>query len=53
MTEGDNTDDARTHRRQPSSDLRRLDRLVGTWELSGDVQGRVTYEWMEGGFFLI
>jgi hypothetical protein len=37
----------------PASDLRALDRLVGTWELSGDVGGRVTYEWMEGGFFLI
>ena len=39
--------------REPSPDIKRLDRLVGTWELSGDVGGRVTYEWMEGGFFLI
>ena len=39
--------------REPSSDLKALDRLVGTWELSGDVGGTVTYEWMEGGFFLI
>jgi hypothetical protein len=39
--------------REPSPDLRRLGRLVGTWELSGDVGGTVTYEWMEGGFFLI
>jgi len=38
---------------EPSPALRRLDRLVGTWELSGDVGGRVTYEWMEGGFFLL
>lgn len=41
---------------QPSnthSDLKRLDRLVGTWTISGDAQGVVTYEWMEGGFFLI
>ena len=30
--------------REPSPDLRRLGRLVGTWELSGDVGGRVTYE---------
>ena len=30
-----------------------VDRLVGTWALSGDVWGTVTYEWMEGGFFLI
>jgi hypothetical protein len=27
--------------------------LVGTWEISGGAQGRATYEWMEGGFFLI
>ncbi len=38
---------------EPSPALRRLERLVGTWELSGDVGGRVTYEWMEGGFFLL
>jgi hypothetical protein len=38
---------------EPASDLRSLDRLVGTWELSGDVEGTVKYEWMEGGFFLI
>jgi hypothetical protein len=38
---------------EPSPDLRRLGRLVGIWELSGDVGGRVSYEWMEGGFFLI
>jgi hypothetical protein len=25
-------------------------RLVGTWEISGDVRGKVTYEWMDGGF---
>lgn len=37
----------------PNPDLRRLDRLVGTWAMSGDVTGTVTYEWMEGGFFLI
>jgi hypothetical protein len=37
----------------PSPDLKRLGRLVGTWAMSGDVQGTVTYEWMEGSFFLI
>ncbi len=37
----------------PSAALRRLDRLVGTWAMSGEVQGTVRYEWMEGGFFLI
>jgi hypothetical protein len=43
---------------KPNSDLKSLDRLVGTWKVSdpsgsGSVSGRVTYEWMEGGFFLI
>ena len=28
--------------------------LVGEWEVSGDVRGTVSYEWMEGGgFFLL
>ncbi len=39
---------------EPSPDLKGLgDRLVGTWEMSGGAQGKVTFEWMEGGFFLI
>lgn len=38
---------------EPDEELRRLDRLVGTWEVSGGAQGRVTYEWMGGGFFLL
>jgi hypothetical protein len=37
----------------PNPDLRSLDRLVGTWNVAGpDISGQVTYEWMEGGFFL-
>jgi hypothetical protein len=48
-------DDTQAHQQppEPNPDLRSLDRLVGTWEMSGEVQGRVSYEWMEGGFFLI
>jgi hypothetical protein len=38
---------------QPNPDLKNLDILVGTWEMSGDVDGQVTFEWMAGGFFLI
>ena len=38
---------------EPSPALRKLDKLVGTWEVSGGVQGQVTYEWMEGGSFLL
>lgn len=38
----------------PNPDLKSLDRLVGTWRVAGpDIDGQVTYEWMEGGFFLI
>ena len=37
----------------PSPDLKGLDKLVGTWKLSGEAVGRITYEWLEGGFFLI
>jgi hypothetical protein len=38
---------------EPNSDLRSLDKLVGTWKLSGDVEGQIKFEWAEGGFFLI
>jgi hypothetical protein len=38
----------------PHPALRRLDLLVGTWEISGSlVHGRLRFEWMEGGFYLI
>ena len=49
------TDDATTTQQPPtpSPDLKSLDRLVGTWKVAGGAQGQVTYEWMEGGFFLI
>ena len=38
---------------EPNPDLRSLDRLVSTREMSGEVRGKVTYEWLEGGFFLL
>ena len=42
----------------PNPDLKNLDRLVGTWEISdpsgkGGISGQVSYEWVEGGFFLL
>lgn len=37
----------------PNPDLKSLERLVGTWKESGGIEGEITYEWMEGGFFLI
>jgi hypothetical protein len=38
---------------QPSAALQALDRLVGTWKLTGGVEGTVRYEWMPGRFFLL
>ena len=37
----------------PNPDLASFERLVGTWSFSGEVGGTTTYEWMEGGFFLL
>jgi len=44
----------------PNPALRRLDPLVGVWQLTGrtlgaakdDIFGRTTFEWLPGGFFL-
>ncbi|MFD6948490.1 hypothetical protein A6A08_18770 [Nocardiopsis sp. TSRI0078] len=44
------------HTQQSARDdaaLTALDRLVGTWKVTGGAEGTVTYRWMEGGFFLI
>ncbi|GAA1721448.1 hypothetical protein [Nonomuraea bangladeshensis] len=37
---------------RPSAELKALDRLVGTWAVTGGAEGTVRYEWMPGGFFL-
>lgn len=33
--------------------LKSLERLVGTWKLTGDATGRTWFEWMKGGRFLL
>jgi len=33
--------------------LKALDKLVGTWKVSGETAGTLTYDWMDGGFFLV
>jgi hypothetical protein len=38
---------------KPNPDLKSLERLVGTWEVSGGIRGTQTFEWAEGGFFLV
>ena len=37
----------------PAQDMQRLDRLVGTWNVTGEAEGQVRFEWMPGGFFLL
>ncbi len=37
----------------PSDIVRALDRLVGTWTVTGGATGTVSYEWMPGGYFLL
>jgi hypothetical protein len=52
MTDSNNTQYQPTP--TPNPDLKSLDRLVGTWQVSGpDISGQIRYEWMEGGFFLM
>lgn len=39
---------------EPYPALRQLDPLVGNWGVTGSfLQGAVSFEWMEGGFFLV
>lgn len=46
---------------KPSPAMKRLERLVGTWHIKGrtpesngnNILGRMTCEWMSGGFFLM
>lgn len=44
----------------PDPDIARLGALVGTWSIEGrefdsdaEIRGRVRFEWLEGGFFLV
>ena len=38
---------------EPSSQMAALDRLVGTWTVTGEAEGTVRYESMPGRFFLL
>lgn len=51
MTQDNIQDSAEPH--QPHPGLRSLEKLVGTWNISGGAQGQITYEWLEGGYFLM
>jgi hypothetical protein len=58
----DDTNSAQAHdqRPQPNLALKSLDVMVGTWNVKGresgpddEIHGQVTFERMEGGFFLV
>jgi hypothetical protein len=53
MTKNDSTTQTFQQLPKPNPDLKSLDKLVGTWKLSGGLHGQIIFEWMEGGFFLI
>jgi hypothetical protein len=38
---------------EPSDAMVALDRLVGTWTVTGGAEGTVRYEWMPGQFFML
>jgi hypothetical protein len=38
---------------KPNADLKAFDRLIGTWKQSGELAGKVIYEWAQGGYFLL
>lgn len=47
----DTTED--TQVAQPDEQVKALERLIGSWRVSGGAEGTVTYRRLEGGFFLI
>ncbi len=53
MHEGPESTDRPGAPPSPDPRLRTLDPLVGRWTITGDAGGETTYEWMEGGFFLL
>jgi hypothetical protein len=39
---------------QPNSTLKTLEPLLGTWKASGGfIEGNVSFEWLNGGYFLV
>ncbi|NDL55568.1 hypothetical protein [Phytoactinopolyspora mesophila] len=44
--------DADNQQPTPDADVRALDRLVGTWKVSGEAEGTISFGWLPGGFFL-
>jgi Protein of unknown function (DUF1579) len=61
MADDNNIDNAQAPDQPgPNPALESLDVMVGTWNLKGresgpdgEIHGQVTFEWMEGGFYLV
>lgn len=53
MSENTNAQAAQKQQSTPNPDLKSFEKLIGTWKVSGELQGTNTFEWAEGGFFLI
>ncbi len=60
MTKHNPNDQAAQQPSKPSPELKRLEKLVGTWDIKGrtldskedNITGRMTCEWLPGKFFL-
>jgi len=59
---GDATNNVQAHQQppEPNPTLKSLNVTVGTWNIEGreagpdgEIRGQVTFEWTEGGFFLV
>ena len=56
----DNNNEQAMQMPTPDPALKRLEKLVGTWDITGhtldsendNISGRTTFEWLPGGFFL-
>src|SRR5258706_11042959 len=54
MTDTNTNVEAQPQAPKPDPDLKKLDRLVGAWNISGpEISGQVRFEWMDGSFFLM
>jgi hypothetical protein len=58
MTDNNTSTQTEQQPARPNPALKGLDKLVGTWNVSdpsgkGEINGRVSFEWMEGGFFFV
>ncbi|WP_149260313.1 hypothetical protein [Actinomadura sp. K4S16] len=53
MSEPTTSEPATNEAAQPSAEVQALDRLVGTWKVTGGAEGTVRYEWMPGRHFLL